>query len=68
MVVEAGDLVMGDDDGVLYIPFNQVGSVYDTARAKAKAELKMMADISAGTYDDTWVDAILNRLGCQTEQ
>lgn len=68
MVVEAGDLVIGDDDGVLCIPFDQVDAVYDATRAKANAELKMMADISAGTYDDTWVDATLSRLGCSTEE
>jgi len=64
MVVEPGDLVIGDDDGILCIPFDQVEAVLEAASAKQAAEATQMADILAGRSDRSWVDASLKRLGC----
>jgi regulator of RNase E activity RraA len=65
MVIAPGDLVLGDDDGVLSIPFDEAESVYAQAIAKNAAEEKQMAAIKAGTIDRGWVDATLRRLGCE---
>ncbi len=65
MVVEPGDLVLGDDDGLLCVPFAEVEAVHAAATAKAAAEAKQMAAIEAGTHDASWVDASLRRLGCE---
>lgn len=67
MVVEPGDLVLGDDDGVLSVPFDAVDTVYAAAKAKQDAEERQMAAIRAGTSDRVWVDAALHRLGCEIE-
>ena len=64
MVVDAGDLVIGDNDGVLCIPFGQVDAVLEAALTKQAAEVTQMADILAGRSDRSWVDASLKRLGC----
>ena len=64
MVVEPGDLVIGDNDGILCIPFDQVEAVLEAASAKQAAEATQMADILAGRSDRSWVDASLQRLGC----
>lgn len=64
MVVEPGDLVIGDNDGILCIPFDQVEAVLEAASAKQAAEAMQMADILAGRSDRSWVDASLKRLGC----
>ena len=64
MVVEPGDLVIGDNDGILCIPFDQVEAVLEAASAKQAAEATQMADILAGRSDRSWVDASLKRLGC----
>ncbi|HET9147393.1 MAG TPA: RraA family protein, partial [Acetobacteraceae bacterium] len=37
MVIEPGDLVLGDDDGLVCIPFDHVDEVYRAARAKQEA-------------------------------
>ena len=66
MVVDAGDLVIGDNDGVLCIPFGQVDAVFEAALTKQAAEVTQMADILAGRSDRSWVDASLKRLGCTT--
>ena len=66
MVIEPGDLIIGDGDGVLCIPFDQVEEVYQAAAAKKKAEDKTLADLKAGgSMDRTWVDATLTQLGCK---
>ena len=64
MVVEPGDLVLGDDDGLLCVPCAEVEAIHAAATAKAAAEAKQMANIEAGTHDASWVDASLRRLGC----
>ncbi len=65
MVIEPGDLILGDDDGVLSVPFDAADSVLAAATQKAEAEAKQMANIEAGTHDAAWVDAALRRLGCE---
>lgn len=63
MVVFPGDLVLGDDDGVLVVPFEDCPAVIEAAEAKKAAEEKQMAAIRAGTVDRSWIDASLKRLG-----
>ena len=64
MVIEPGDLIIGDSDGVLCVPFDALEQVLANTEAKQDAETKQMAAIEAGTNDRTWVDAALKRLGC----
>ena len=64
-VIAPGDLMLGDEDGVLAIPFDEAEAIYAQAVAKNAAEEKQMAAIKAGTIDRGWVDATLQRLGCE---
>jgi regulator of RNase E activity RraA len=66
MVIEPGDLIVGDGDGVLCIPFDEVDEVYRAASAKKKAEDKILAELKAGgSMDRAWVDITLEQLGCK---
>jgi regulator of RNase E activity RraA len=66
MVIEPGDLILGDGDGLLCIPFDQVEEVYQAAAAKNKAEDKTLAELKAGgSMDRAWVDITLKQLGCK---
>ena len=65
MVIAPGDLVIGDDDGLLCVPYEQVEQVHTATAAKQAAEAKQMAAIEAGAHDASWVDASLKRLGCE---
>ena len=65
MVIAPGDLVIGDDDGLLCVPYGQVEQVHAAATTKQATETKQMAAIEAGTHDAAWVDAALKRLGCE---
>lgn len=64
MTIEPGDLVLGDEDGLLCVPYGQVGELYKAASAKHAAELEMLAQIAAGKLDTSWIDARLKELGC----
>ena len=65
MVIAAGDLILGDDDGMLCVPFEQVEAVLAAAQAKFDAEQKQMANIQAGTHSTAWVDETLRKLKCE---
>jgi RraA family protein len=63
MVIEPGDLIVGDGDGMLCIPFAQTEDIYKAAKAKNDAEVRQIAAIREGTSDRAWVDATLKKLG-----
>jgi len=65
MVIAPGDLVLGDDDGLLCVPFDEVEQVHAAAAAKRAAEERQAASIAAGAHDASWVNAALRRLGCE---
>lgn len=64
MVVQPGDLMLGDADGLLCVPFADVEQVLAAARDKVALEQTTMANIRAGKHDTAWVDARLKALGC----
>ncbi|MET4697796.1 regulator of RNase E activity RraA [Constrictibacter sp. MBR-5] len=65
MVVEPGDLMIGDEDGLLCVPYDALETVARDAEAKQAAEEKQMAATKAGTIDRSWVEATLRKLGCE---
>ena len=64
MVIEPGDLVIGDWDGVLSIPLEDVESILRKTNEKQAAEAVDMAKIEAGEWDRSWVDKTLKDRGC----
>ena len=64
MVIEPGDLVIGDWDGVLSIPLDDVESILKKTNEKQAAEAVDMAKIEAGKWDRSWVDKTLKDRGC----
>ncbi|WP_439856681.1 RraA family protein [Pseudomonas syringae] len=68
MVIEPGDLVIGDEDGLLCVPYDQVADVYDRASAKHHVEQKQLEQIASGENDRSWVLESLKKKGCQLPQ
>ena len=64
MVIEPGDLVIGDDDGLLCVPYAEAQSLLAAAVAKQEVEARMVAGIADGSYDRGWIDDTLRRLNC----
>ena len=68
MVIEPGDLIVGDGDGIMCIPYDQTTEVFEAVSKKIEAETKSLADIKAGKLSDrAWVDKALKELGCVYE-
>jgi RraA family protein len=67
MVIHPGDLIVGDADGVLCVPQQEAEEILAATRKKMELEKQMLADIAAGRLDTTWIDATLQRIGCNTE-
>ncbi|MCM2130226.1 RraA family protein [Larsenimonas rhizosphaerae] len=65
MVIEPGDLIIGDSDGMLCVPYDDAETVLEAAQAKQAAEEKQMAAIHAGENDRSWVSAALKATGCE---
>ena len=65
MVIEPGDLIVGDDDGLICVPYADTETVYAAANAKQQGEAKTMAAIKAGTTDRSWVEAALKAGNCE---
>ena len=65
MIIEAGDLIIGDDDGLVSVPVSEAERVYVAAKAKNEAEAEIIAATMAGTVSKPWVDETLKRLGCE---
>jgi regulator of RNase E activity RraA len=64
MVISPGDLILGDEDGLLCVPLADAEGIHAAAVKKAEAEARQMKNIEAGAHDASWVDATLRRLGC----
>jgi len=66
MVINPGDLMLGDEDGLLCIARSDAEMIYAAAHAKHQVEEKMLADIASGAPLDTdWIDQTLMRLQCE---
>jgi RraA family protein len=67
MVIHPGDLIVGDADGLLCVPYEATEEVLAATHDKMEAEKKTLADIAAGKLDTSWIDATLERIGCSTQ-
>ncbi len=63
LIVEPGDIVLGDGDGVVAVPLDGAEAVLKAAQAQDAGEAKTMAAIRDGTVDRSWVDASLRDKG-----
>jgi len=64
MVVMPGDLMVGDEDGLVCIPQASVPAIHDKAAAKFKHETETFASIGKGDNDEAGYRAKLIKLGC----
>jgi RraA family protein len=68
MVIEPGDLILGDEDGLVCVPYDATAKVLADTQAKRAAEEKTLAALAAGKpADRSWIDKSLERLGVEYE-
>jgi regulator of RNase E activity RraA len=58
MVVNPGDVVVGDQDGLLAIPQQGIEELIEKARAHLDAESKTIQAMKEGRWDRTFIDAL----------
>ena len=61
--VQPGDLVVGDIDGVVVVPREQVEAILDGADAKFAAEQQRLAEIARGELVSPWLESALRSAG-----
>ncbi|SAK72555.1 diguanylate cyclase [Caballeronia glebae] len=62
MVVFPGDIIVGDEDGVLAIAPTDVQAVIEGARRQARKEAAALQSIAEGRFDRSWVAAQRDRM------
>jgi len=65
MVIEPGDLILGDGDGILCVPYDATAAVLAAASEKQKVEAREIGAAARAALDRAWVDARLRQLGCE---
>ena len=65
ILVYPGDIVVGDQDGVVVIRPEDAPQIAAAARGVVAKEAKLMEGILRGDYVRPWVDAKLEEIGCE---
>ncbi|MEQ9245242.1 MAG: RraA family protein, partial [Nitratireductor sp.] len=59
------DVVLVDNDGVVVIPRADAEAVLSAARKLSEKDQDKVAAANAGSLDRSWVDAALEKAGCE---
>ena len=65
MVVNPGDIIVGDDDGVVAVPQEHAEEILALAKAQLAKETATLKAIATGKADRRWVDELLRQRGCE---
>jgi len=65
VVVNPGDIVVGDADGVVVVSPADAAQVLAAAKAQDAKEVRTRKEIETLTWDRSWVDAALTEKGCE---
>lgn len=63
MLVNPGDIIVGDEDGVVAFPLAAAEQVLAQARAHQAHEERVKAEIATGAVDQSWLDKVLEKAG-----
>jgi regulator of RNase E activity RraA len=62
-VVHPGDIIVGDEDGIVAVPLAEAEALLKVCAATRQREDATLSEIRAGSVDRTWVDALLKSRG-----
>ena len=63
IVVEPGDIIVGDAIGVVVVPQEIAGDLLERLQAAASSESNYAAAVAQGDFSNDWVDALLDEAG-----
>lgn len=67
VVVQPGDILVGDEDGIVVINPCDAAELLEKSRAKSRAEMQTMEEIANMSWDRTWVETALAARGVAIE-
>lgn len=67
IVVQAGDVVVADENGVVVVPRGDVELILGRLRDRHADELVYVAAVAAGDFSNAWVDRLLREVGVEHE-
>ncbi|HEX2039067.1 MAG TPA: hypothetical protein VHF47_04950 [Acidimicrobiales bacterium] len=67
VVVNPGDVVVGDRNGVVVVPRESAADVLERLRARSANEADYLAAVARGEFSNAWVDEVLEAAGVPTE-
>ena len=70
VIVNPGDIILGDDDGVVVVPLAQAGEILEKSDARVAKEAGILEKLRAGgsIFDIYGYQAVLDRQGCVEER
>lgn len=68
MVIEPGDIIVGDDDGWISVPLAHASSVYEDAYKKFRHEQETFAEIGKSDNNEAYYREELLKRGCYFEE
>jgi regulator of RNase E activity RraA len=63
IVVQPGDLIVGDLNGVVVVPRSIVDELLERLRDRAEAEAAYVSAVARGEFTNDWVDTLLEQGG-----
>jgi RraA family protein len=64
MVIHPGDLILGDEDGVLCVPIDHASALLKDTQLRVVQETAILEQIRSGTYQNAWIDkAVKDKMG-----
>lgn len=68
-IINPGDMILGDDDGVVVIPYGELDSVLEAAKAREAKETVYMERLRSGesAFDIYGYQKLFDKLGCVEE-
>src|SRR5690606_6542841 len=58
-VIQPGDVIVADEDGIVSFPPSQAGALVQKAREHAAKEERIMAEIASGAARQSWLHSVL---------
>jgi regulator of RNase E activity RraA len=65
IVVHPGDIIVGDENGVVVVPRDSVTDLLERLTARAALEAEYEVAVARGEFSNAWVDAILRDAGVE---
>lgn len=67
MIINPGDIIVGDEDGLVVVPLEKAESILHLAKKQQKVEESIMESIAHRTIDRSWIDKTLEQKGCEVK-